>query len=132
MKTHEPIPKDWPVRPLSLSQVQRAKAPRSIATCGHCGLSWNDAVITDYTPAPSARCPFEEFHVYPEEEEEPTARADALADARKLVHRILVQTGDVDSMAAAQDYRFAFPRLRAIRQNAEELAAAIARAEGRS
>lgn len=33
-------------------------------TCGHCGRSWNDALITSRTPAPSARCPFEDEHVY--------------------------------------------------------------------
>jgi hypothetical protein len=35
-------------------------------TCGHCGLSWDDAIITSMTPAPAARCPFEAFHVYEE------------------------------------------------------------------
>lgn len=33
-----------------------------LATCGHCGRSWNDALITGVTPAPSARCPFESKH----------------------------------------------------------------------
>lgn len=32
------------------------------ATCGTCGRSWDDAVVTSYTPAPSGRCPFETFH----------------------------------------------------------------------
>ena len=32
------------------------------ATCGECGMSWNDALITSYTPAPSGRCPFEYVH----------------------------------------------------------------------
>jgi hypothetical protein len=27
-----------------------------IATCGECGMSWNDALISGRTPAPSARC----------------------------------------------------------------------------
>jgi hypothetical protein len=31
-------------------------------TCGTCGRSWNDAMVTSYTPAPSARCPFEYWH----------------------------------------------------------------------
>lgn len=30
-----------------------------IATCGQCGRSWDDSVVTHCTPAPSARCPFE-------------------------------------------------------------------------
>lgn len=33
-----------------------------IATCGHCGRSWDDAVITDITPTPAGRCPFEYDH----------------------------------------------------------------------
>lgn len=51
------IPKDFPVRPLRAGQ-------RAIdrATCGTCGLSWDDGKSTSYTPAPSARCPFEYFH----------------------------------------------------------------------
>ena len=32
------------------------------ATCGECGKSWNDALITGRTPAPSARCPYEHMH----------------------------------------------------------------------
>jgi hypothetical protein len=30
--------------------------------CGTCGKSWNDALITERTPAPSARCPYESIH----------------------------------------------------------------------
>ena len=33
-----------------------------LATCGTCGRTWNDAAQTEYTPAPSGRCPFEYFH----------------------------------------------------------------------
>lgn len=53
------LPEDFPVRPLR--PVQEAK---DRATCGHCGLSWDDAIATSMTPAPAARCPFEAFHVY--------------------------------------------------------------------
>lgn len=35
-----------------------------LATCGTCGRTWNDALITSRTPAPSARCPFEDEHKY--------------------------------------------------------------------
>lgn len=41
--------------------------PRQIidlATCGHCGRTWNDATVSHMTPAPSARCPFEYDHEY--------------------------------------------------------------------
>jgi hypothetical protein len=51
------IPKDYPVQPLKPGQ--KAKDP---VTCGDCGLSWDDAIPTGMTPAPSARCPFEAFH----------------------------------------------------------------------
>jgi hypothetical protein len=37
----------------------------SIATCGHCGRSWDDSIPTSLTPAPSGRCPFESMHRYP-------------------------------------------------------------------
>lgn len=33
-----------------------------IATCGNCGLSWNDALISSMTPTPSGRCPYEYIH----------------------------------------------------------------------
>jgi hypothetical protein len=36
-----------------------------VATCGHCGRSWNDAAISAVTPVPSGRCPFEYDHEYP-------------------------------------------------------------------
>lgn len=54
------IPKDFPVRPL-LTARQRAEA-KDIATCETCGRSWDDDIPTEYTPTPSARCPFEAFH----------------------------------------------------------------------
>lgn len=51
------IPADWPVQPLKPGEPAEVKA-----TCGHCGLSWDDGKITSMTPAPLARCPFEQFH----------------------------------------------------------------------
>ena len=52
------IPRDYPVR---------AYGPRKewfpgMATCGTCGLSWDDDKVTSMTPAPAGRCPFEAFH----------------------------------------------------------------------
>jgi len=41
---------------------ENGKVIEQIATCGECGTSWNDALITSYTPTPSARCPFEYVH----------------------------------------------------------------------
>ncbi len=56
----EDVPADFPVRPL-LTDEARAGA-EDLVTCGHCGRSWDDAIPTSYTPAPSARCPFESWH----------------------------------------------------------------------
>ena len=53
------VPADFPVRPLSPSEANSAGDP---VTCGDCGRTWDDAIATSYTPAPSARCPFEYFH----------------------------------------------------------------------
>jgi len=43
----------------------------ALATCGSCGMTWNDALISERTPAPSARCPYEYEH-------------DEIAELRKL------------------------------------------------
>jgi hypothetical protein len=43
--------------------------PPDIVTCGSCGLSWDDAISTSWTPAPSGRCPFEYQHRYDEDEQ---------------------------------------------------------------
>lgn len=56
----EQIPADFPVQPIDPDDPT-AKLP---VICGTCGLAWDDGVITSMTPAPSARCPFEQFHVY--------------------------------------------------------------------
>lgn len=37
-------------------------------TCGHCGRTWDDAVITAWTPTPSGRCPFEYDHEYDDDD----------------------------------------------------------------
>lgn len=33
-----------------------------LTTCGTCGRTWDDGRISELTPAPSARCPFEYAH----------------------------------------------------------------------
>lgn len=50
------IPKDFPVQPVN---AENTKDP---VTCGCCGLTWDDAISTSWTPAPAGRCPFEYFH----------------------------------------------------------------------
>ena len=41
-----------------------------VLTCGHpsCGRSWNDAAISEVTPVPAGRCPFEYEHAASDEE----------------------------------------------------------------
>jgi hypothetical protein len=51
---------DFPVKVLRTPQERSGAA--SLATCGTCGRSWDDAIPTSWTPAPSARCPFEYWH----------------------------------------------------------------------
>ena len=43
-----------------------------VATCGHCGRSWNDAAVSEITPVPAGRCPFEYDHEYDDEEGDTT------------------------------------------------------------
>jgi hypothetical protein len=53
------IPKTWPVQPFNLLAGDILSRR---ATCGACGLSWDDGRSTSMTPTPSGRCPFESFH----------------------------------------------------------------------
>lgn len=56
------IPADFPVKPLATqAEIDAATAP---AQDGQCGLWWDDAISTYYTPAPGGRCPFEAYHEY--------------------------------------------------------------------
>jgi hypothetical protein len=34
-----------------------------MTTCGACGRTWDDGRVSELTPTPSARCPFEYAHV---------------------------------------------------------------------
>lgn len=76
-RTHTAIPLDFPVQP-----VIRADTATDPVTCGHCGLTWDDAIVTGWTPAPSARCPFEYFHVYPESQTRRTKVAAMKTETR--------------------------------------------------
>jgi len=53
------VPAEFTVRPW-IGPADRA--PADVATCGTCGLSWDDSIGTEWTPAPSGRCPFESLH----------------------------------------------------------------------
>ncbi len=54
------VPADFPVKVLT-TEADKAAAG-DLVTCGNCGRSWDDSIVTGWTPAPSARCPFEYFH----------------------------------------------------------------------
>lgn len=73
------IPKDFPVQPLKPGEPAADRV-----TCGTCGLSWDDAIPTTYTPAPAARCPFEYFHDTPDPEAEEKRRGELLARVLRL------------------------------------------------
>jgi hypothetical protein len=80
-KVVEAIPDDFAVRPLKKGDKAESKA-----TCGHCGLSWDDAIVTDWTPASAGRCPFEYFHIYPDDLAPPRPR---LVDGRKVQNVVI-------------------------------------------
>lgn len=61
-KMVKPIPKDFAVQPL-----KPGENPPGKTTCGHCNLSWDDDIPTEWTPVPSGRCPFEYFHIHDED-----------------------------------------------------------------
>jgi hypothetical protein len=52
------VPADFEVQPIDPDD----QTALSLATCGDCGLSWDDGISTSWTPTPSGRCPFEYFH----------------------------------------------------------------------
>lgn len=58
--TPSDIPSDFPVQPLQSGEA--AEPAKDRATCGTCGLSWDDGIATSWTPTPAGRCPFEYFH----------------------------------------------------------------------
>lgn len=51
------VPADHPVKVLGPDDDATDRV-----TCGSCGRSWDDAITTGWTPAPSGRCPFEYWH----------------------------------------------------------------------
>lgn len=59
-KANATVPLDFPVIPLTTREEKESAT--DLVTCGNCKRSWDDAVPTSWTPAPSARCPFEYFH----------------------------------------------------------------------
>jgi hypothetical protein len=70
----EKIPADFPVRPIDTDDPEQVRNVTRGATCGTCGLTWDDAIPTSMTPAPAARCPFEYFHEEPNDDDPAIAR----------------------------------------------------------
>ena len=94
----EDIPEDFEVQPLKSGEEAEYKA-----TCGTCGLSWDDGKVTSMTPAPSARCPFETFH---EEGEPDTESPEAIAESfiNGNISWVKEQIGgDLDKFMAVMD-----------------------------
>ena len=80
-----------------------------VVTCGVCGRSWNDAAVSDRTPVPSGRCPFEYDHEYPDEKRDTglrvvTLRALVRADDADEVKLGLIQMATHDSSLSAYAY----------------------------
>lgn len=90
-----------------------------MATCGVCGLTWDDALITGRTPAPSGRCPYEAWHADEEGDDAGPSLAEcaeseeAAGDRARIVKRTAAEptyscddcdaTGTVESLGIDQD-----------------------------
>lgn len=62
----------------------------AVATCGACGRSWDDAVGSTLTPAPSGRCPFELLHDEPSKNATVIGRPDNRQDAQDAITDAIV------------------------------------------
>lgn len=51
----------WPVVD-DRGVVELSPTDPTATVCGACGRAWADYIVTDVTPSPSARCPFEDDH----------------------------------------------------------------------
>lgn len=68
MSAHpQEVPADFAVHVLAPGEAATDRV-----TCGQCGRSWDDAIGTSWTPAPSGRCPFEYFHDDEDDDENPS------------------------------------------------------------
>lgn len=75
------VPKDHPVKPLRAG-TKAFREAENLFTCGTCGRSWDDAVVTGMTPTPSGRCPFEYYHTLAGKPRHPIMR-ESEAEARR-------------------------------------------------
>lgn len=76
---------DRPLDPFEreLAFKQKPNGDVQVAECLTCGRVWDDAGISDITPTPAGRCPFEAYHRSDEDEEREEANND-----RRLLRRL--------------------------------------------
>lgn len=85
------VPANYPVKVLVPGTAEYLNA-RELAHCGTCGRSWDDAVVTSITPAPSGRCPFEHFH--PAEEPATLSARDVETRMNAINDRVALLLGE--------------------------------------
>jgi hypothetical protein len=70
------IPPDHEVQPIAEGgfNTPLLVEARDPATCGACGLTWDDGISTGITPVPGGRCPFEYFHDDPDDDDHYASR----------------------------------------------------------
>lgn len=75
---------------------RKAHPDAQVVTCGGCGRSWDDSVVTAYTPAPSARCPFEYDHDEPDADHYPRTDDVAIVNVTdaSVTHAERIETVD--------------------------------------
>jgi hypothetical protein len=76
---------------LGLQDARDDSEPRELhdfTTCGTCGFSWDDSIITSVTPVPSGRTPCEYFHDYDDDGEYVGLDREAIATDRDLIAQI--------------------------------------------
>jgi hypothetical protein len=95
------IPKGFPIRPLKPTTKCSGRA-----TCGTCGLSWDDSKSTGRTPTPSGRCPFEAFH--PEEQKPEDVFTPQQVRARMGVEVLEEQVIALSSVIRSYAYKQTF------------------------
>jgi hypothetical protein len=67
-----------------------------LTTCGTCGQTWDDALVTSRTPVPSGRCPFEVEH------EDIIARR--LEELRVVLRSESMSWGELHELQSLADY----------------------------
>ena len=95
-------------RAMKAAQAEEGDARPDVVTCGECGRTWDDAAVSDLTPAPAGRCPFEDEH----------------ADVPRVEPR-LSAAGATSVRELQEELQQALDDLSAVRCLARDLAAAL-------